>query len=150
MGRTWANADGGDIVVLGRMVLVGRTTRTGAAGAGALAAKLEPHGYTTHQVPVNGCLHLKSAATAADEATLVAFAPFVDLAGVTARIITVPECEPHGANVVRVGETLLVDATAPRTVELLRGHGYDVRPLDVREFAKAEGALTCKSIVFAA
>ncbi len=143
-----ATIDGGDLVVLGGTILVGVTSRTGHAGATALGAAIAPFGYTVTTVPVTGCLHLKTAITAIDDETVIAHTPFVDLEGSSCRVLDVPTDEPHGANVVRVAEVLLVDATAPRTGELLAGRGYGIVPVDVSEFAKAEGALSCKSVLF--
>ena len=116
--------------------------------ATALADALAPYDYRVETVLVTGCLHLKTAATALDDETVIAHTPFVELPDGDVRVITVPEDEPQGANVVRVGEAVLVDATAPKTADLLVSAGYPVVPVDVSEFAKAEGALTCKSIVF--
>ena len=143
-----ATVDGGDLIVLGRTVLAGVTTRTSPAGAEALGAVLAQYGYTVRPVPVTGVLHLKSAATAADETTLVAHTPYVDLHGIDAKVIEVHPDEPQAANVVPVDGRLLVDATGPRTAAILEAHGFQVVPVDVSEFAKAEGALSCKSVIF--
>lgn len=138
--------DGGDLIVLGRTVLAGATSRTDAAGAAALATAVAPFGYEVRTVPVTGCLHLKSAVTAADDETLVAYRPWVDLAGVDARIIEADE--PAGANIVPAAGVLITDVAAPRTADRLSAAGYDLIATDVSEFAKAEGALTCKSVIF--
>ncbi len=143
-----ATIDGGDLIVMDWTILVGATDRTSSRGVRALADLVRPIGYRVQVVPVDGCLHLKTAATAPDPDTLVAYRPFVDLAQVDAKVIEVDPDEPQGANVVRVGEVVLADASAPRTIERLRSHGYDVVALDVSEFAKAEGAISCKSVVF--
>ncbi len=144
------SVDGGDVIVLGRTLLVGRTSRSDVAGITALEAAVAPFDYVVREVTVTDCLHLKTAATAVDHETIIAHRPFADLDGVDARIIEVPPDEPQGANVVSVGATLLADATAQLTLRILEKAGFDIRPVDVSEFAKAEGALTCKSLILTA
>lgn len=145
-----ATLDGGDLIVLGRRILVGVTSRTNAAGIHALAEIVEPLGYSIEAVPVRGVLHLKSAATVVDDETLVFNRGQVDLSFLDARLIEAHPDEPQGANVVRVGDTLLVDASAPGTAERLSGLVPQIRAVAVDEFAKAEGAISCKGIIFSA
>lgn len=143
-----AALDGGDIVVLGRRILVGAGTRSSAAGAGALEEAVGPYGYSVTMVRIGGVLHLKSAATAIDDTTLIHYPGYVDLDFLDVRLLAVPEDEPHGANVVRVGDALLANSSAPRTLEMLTALGWNVVPVEVGEFAKAEGAISCKGIIF--
>ncbi len=143
-----ATIDGGDLIVLDRTILVGATSRTDPLGAQALDAAVGPFGYRVQTVPVTGCLHLKTAATAVDSETLVAFSPWVDLSAVDAKIIEVDPSEPEGANVVEIDGTLITDVRATATADLLSDHGYPIIATEVSEFAKAEGALTCKSVLF--
>jgi dimethylargininase len=141
--------DGGDLVVLADTVLVGRSSRTDHAGLRALAHLLLPHGMRVKACDVRGVLHLKSACTALDDETLLVHPPAVDLHRATGvRLVAVPPEEPHGANVLRVGDGLIVPASAPRTAVRLAERGYDVRTVDVSELEKAEGAVTCSSLVF--
>ncbi len=142
--------DGGDVIVFGKRVLVGQTTRSNPAGISALIDLLSPFGYTVEAVPVRGVLHLKSAATVVDDETLIVFSPCVDLTGLGARLLEAHPDEPQGANVVRVGDTLLVDASAPHTIAMLSGHVDRIVEVHVDEFAKAEGAISCKSVIFEA
>ena len=143
-----ATLDGGDIIVAGRRVLIGVTSRSSREAGEALRRLLEPHGYRIESVDVAGVLHLKSATTALDDETLVVSPAHVDLRDRGFRLVAVPPQEPHGANTLSIGATVLVDAAAPRTAGLLDRHGYQVDTLAVGEFSKAEGALTCKSLVF--
>lgn len=143
-----ATLDGGDVIVFGRRVLVGSTSRTNASGVEWLTRALESFGYRVEPVPVAGVLHLKSAATVVDEETLVVNPEAVDLSFLGAKLIEVPPAEPHGANVVAVGDHLLVDGTAPQTMTLLAEHGADLVPLELDEFTKAEGAISCKAVIF--
>lgn len=143
-----ATIDGGDLIVLDRTILVGATSRTDPLGAQALASAVEPFGYSVQTVPVTGCLHLKSAATALDPETLIVFPAWVDTSGVHARILEADPAEPEGANVVEVAGTLVTDVRATATADLLYDNGYSIIATEVSEFAKAEGALTCKSVLF--
>ena len=145
-----ATLDGGDVLVFGRRVLVGDTTRSNSEGAAALRDLLAPFDYTVETVPVQGVLHLKSAATVVDDETLIVNPACVDLGFLGAKMLEVLSTEPQGANVVRVGGHLLADASAPGTIEMLIGHGAAVRRVHVDEFAKAEGAISCKGVIFEA
>ncbi|MCX6627437.1 MAG: arginine deiminase-related protein [Candidatus Solibacter sp.] len=145
--REPATLDGGDVMLAGKTLFVGVTARSNAAGAGQLAAAVECFGYHVRPVVVQGCLHLKSACSYIGDAVLV-HRPWVDEAAFAGmRMVDVPE--ECGANVLAIGKTVLVPAAAPRTAELLRGLGWQVKPLDNSELMKAEGALTCCSLIFA-
>lgn len=99
---------------------------------------------------MQGCLHLKSAVTALDDDTLLIQPQWVDPAHFAGfRLIEVDPQEPHAANTLRVGSTLIYPANFPCTAQRLRAAGYSVRTLDVSELQKAEGAVTCCSLVFA-
>jgi dimethylargininase len=140
--------DGGDVISLGKRVFVGRTSRTNDAGIARLGTLLAPFGYTVHAVAVTGCLHLKTAATAIDDATVLLNPSWIDSKAFSgASVVEVDPSEPMGANVVRVGARLLYGAEYPRTLERLRARGYDVTTVVASELAKAEGAVTCCSLV---
>lgn len=145
-----ATLDGGDIIVIGRRILVGEASRSNPAGVAALRDLLTPFGYSVESVPVHGVLHLQSAATKVDQDTLIYNRGQVDLGFLDVRLLEAHPDEPQGANVVRIGDALLADASAPRTLESLNAHGCNVYPVHVDEFAKAEGAISCKGIIFEA
>jgi dimethylargininase len=143
-----ATLDGGDVIVAGRKVFVGQTTRSNGEGLAALRAALSPIGYDVIGVPVTGCLHLKSAATVAAPGVILLNPHWVD-AGSFQGYDTVavhPE-EPGAANVLRVGQSLVQDAAYPRTRKRLLERGLTVRTVDLSELAKAEGAVTCCSLI---
>lgn len=143
--------DGGDVLVIGRRVFVGRTGRTNDAGIAQLRAALAPHGYTVDAAEVTGCLHLKTAVTAIDDRTVLVNPSWVDArAFAPAKVIEVDPAEPMGANVLRIGTRLLYGGDYPRTLERLRAHGAEVTTVDASELAKAEGAVTCCSLVMRA
>lgn len=140
--------DGGDVLVVGKRVFVGQTGRTNTAGIAQLRAILAPHGYAVQGVVVTGCLHLKTAATALDDRTVLvnpAWIPAAALEGLER--VEVDPSEPMGANIVRVGHGLLYGAAYPRTLERLRSRGYVPVCVDASEVAKAEGAVTCCSLL---
>jgi dimethylargininase len=141
--------DGGDVLVVGRSVFVGRTLRTNAAGIGQLRAAVASYGYTVVPATVRGCLHLKSAITALDDHTLLANRPWIAEEEFNRfELLDVDNSESMGANVVRVGGGHLYASTFPRTLERLERRGYAVTTVDVSEIAKAEGAVTCCSLIF--
>jgi dimethylargininase len=146
-----ATLDGGDVLVIGRVVYVGETGRTNAEGIAQLRAVLAPFGYTVRGVPVTGCLHLKTAVTAVDDSTVLLNPAWVDVAAFREfRVLTVDEREPMAANVLRVGDALVYGESFPYTLERLHVAGFRPHTVDASELAKAEGAVTCCSLVLRA
>ncbi len=137
--------DGGDVLKHGPRVWVGFGGRTNRAGLEQLAALLEPEGATVVGVPVTKVLHLKSAVTALPDGTVIGFEPLVDDPAAWEPFLPVPE-EP-GAHVVLLdGETVLMSSGAPRTRELFEQRGLRVVAVDIGEFEKLEGCVTCLSV----
>jgi dimethylargininase len=144
-----ATMDGGDVLRAGRRVFVGRSLRTNDDGVRQLKAMLTPLGYIVDAVPVEQCLHLKSAVTAASDDLLVVNPAWIDPACFSGlQWVAIDPEEPSGANVVRVGDTVVCAASAPRTRVRIEARGLSVRAVDASELAKAEGALTCGSLIF--
>ncbi len=143
-----ATLDGGDVLIIGRTAFAGRTTRTNDEGIAQLRAALAPHGYSVRGVPVTGCLHLKSAATAVDDKTVLVNPAWVNAAEFADyRVVEVHPDEPMAANVLRIGAALVYSASSPRTLDRLRALGAAPSTVDVSELAKAEGAVTCCSLI---
>lgn len=141
--------DGGDVLRLGRTLWVGRSSRSSEAGIAALAATIAPFGYDVRDVAIDGCLHLKSAVTAVADGLLLLNPRWVDGAGFPGcALVEVDPAEPHAANALRVGDTLVFPAAFPRTAERLEARGLHLERVDLAELAKAEGAVTCCSLVF--
>jgi dimethylargininase len=142
--------DGGDVLRIGSKVYVGRSARSNDEGIEQLRALLAPHGYSVEGVRTRECLHLKSAVTAvADDSVLVNPRWLVDDPFAQYRRIEIDPAEQHAANALRAGEAVLYPAAFPRTAELLRAAGIDLRVLDLSELQKAEGATTCCSVLLA-
>ena len=145
-----ATLDGGDVLVIGGNIHVGRSSRTNRDGVEGLRNATEPQGYTVAPVEVgDGALHLKTAATYLGEGTLLANPRWIDprrFQGVD-RVIEIPRSEPFAANAVRLPGAVLVAEGHPRTADLLEREGFHVRQVDISEFAKAEAGVSCLSIL---
>ncbi|MFC9428221.1 dimethylargininase [Streptomyces sp. NPDC056987] len=137
--------DGGDVLRTGDTVYVGQGGRTNAAGVEQLRAAFEPLGARVVAVPVTKVLHLKSAVTALPDSTVIGFDPLVDDWSPFPRRLSVPE-EPGSHVVLLGGGKLLIAASAPRTAELLSDLGHEPVPVDISEFEKLEGCVTCLSV----
>jgi dimethylargininase len=144
-----ATLEGGDVLRIGRTLLVGESSRTNRAGIGALDAISRAHdGYRVRFVPVHGCLHLKTACTALDDQRLLVNPAWLDMRALRKfDVLRVPDDEPWAANVLRIGKSICMAAGQPRTAEMIDGLGFDVRVIDLSEFAKAEGGVTCLSLL---
>lgn len=141
--------DGGDVLVVGRTVFVGSSQRTNDEGINQLRRMLQRAGYAVRAVPVRGCLHLKSAVTAAATDALLINRAWVPVEAFTGlELIDVHPAEPYAANALVVGDGVIYPTAFPRTRERLERHGLRIRPVDVSELAKAEGAVTCCSLIF--
>ena len=143
--------DGGDVLVAGRQVFVGRSSRTNAAGLDQTRRLLAPFGYTVQGVDVVGCLHLKSAVTVVAENVLLMNRAWTQAETFEAfTIVDVDPREPFAANALRIGDGVIFPAAYRWTRERLDAAGARVRTVDVDELAKAEGGVTCCSLVFEA
>ena len=140
--------DGGDVLRTGTTLYVGVTARTDAAGASALARAVASAGYVVKPVPVTGCLHLKSAVTEIAERTLLINPAWVSPDHFPDhRLVTVDPAEPFAANALRIGAAVIHAAEFGRTRDRLRAAGVEVRPVEASELAKAEGGVTCCSVL---
>lgn len=138
-----ATLDGGDVLEVGRTVFVGLSARTTAAGVEQLAAHLPDR--TVVAVPVTRTLHLKSAITALPDGTFLTWGGLVELDPFDP-VLEVPE--EAGAHVVPLGgDRVLLAASAPRTADLLAGLGYRPVVVDISEYERLEGCVTCLSVL---
>jgi dimethylargininase len=141
--------DGGDVLCVGRTVYVGLSQRSNRAALDQMRALLFPLGYRVRGVAVDGCLHLKSAVTQVGENILLGNRDWVEadaFAGLD--WIDVDRSEPYAANALLIGGQVLYAAAYPRTTQRLRERGIDAHTVDLSELAKAEGSVTCCSLVF--
>jgi len=146
--REPATVDGGDVLVLGRNIYVGLSSRSNRLAIIQLNELLHDQGYQVLGVELHDCLHLKSAVTRLDDKTLlinknwVATQNFKDF-----EWIEVDPAEPYAANCLPIGETVIFPTSFPKTRTKLEEQGYKIVAVDVSELAKAEGAVTCCSLI---
>jgi dimethylargininase len=137
--------DGGDVLKVGDTVYVGLGGRTNSAGIEQLAGHLRPRGATVVTVPVTKVLHLKSAITALPDGTVVGWPDAVDDPSLFPKYLATPE--ESGAHVVLLGDNrLLIAADCPLSAEMYRSLGYHLVEVDISEFQKLEGCVTCLSV----
>jgi dimethylargininase len=146
--------EGGDVMVLPDKILVGRTARSNPAGIAQLVVALADPAAgeapaPVYSVPVDDYLHLLSAATYVGRDALIAveaYAGHPHFAGLDG-IVAPPE-EAYAVNVLGLGESVLVPAGYPRVAAALHARGFTVLSVPVSEFAKADGGVTCLSLVW--
>jgi dimethylargininase len=139
-----ATLDGGDVLIVGETVYVGLSTRTNEAGARLLVELLRPLGAQVVEVTVRDVLHLKSAVTALPDGTIVGHPRSVPPS--FRDVLSMPE--ESGAQVVLLGgKDVLVAADCPASVELLSARGYEPVVVDISEFQKLDGCVTCLSVL---
>jgi dimethylargininase len=149
-----ARVDGGDILRFGRHIYLGLSSRSDTNAAEQLQAVLEPLDYELHAVRVTGCLHLKSAVTQVAPDALLINPAWVDSAafGGTAgspgvKFIEVDASEEYAANAVLINDSILYPSSFPKTQQRLAAAGLRLVVVDADELAKAEGAVTCCSLI---
>lgn len=143
-----ATLDGGDVLVAGRRVFVGLSSRTNPVAVGQLAAALAPFDYEVVPVRFAGCLHLKSAVTQIADELVLLNPDWVD-ASVFAghRAVRVDPTEPHAANALPLGGSVVHPHHHPRTRARLEAEGLRVVTVEMTELAKAEAGVTCCSLL---
>jgi dimethylargininase len=148
--ETPGTLDGGDICEAGEHFFLGVSQRTNEEGARQLAAHLASMGFTSEVVDVRGIqsiLHLKSGVSYVGENTLVVIEEMAGTFSGYERIVVAQE-ESHAANCVRVNDRVLVAAGYPRLIGELRERGFSPLELDMSEFQKMDGGLSCLSLRF--
>ena len=145
-----ARVDGGDILRIGRNIYLGISSRSDTNAAEQLQALLEPFGYDVHVTRFSGCLHLKSAVTQVGPDTLLVNPAWLDKSGFgNVKFIEIDASEPYAANAVIVGGSVIYPSSFPKTRKRLEAAGIQLVTVEADELAKAEGAVTCCSLLFA-
>jgi dimethylargininase len=140
--------DGGDVLIVGRRVFIGRSTRTNAAAIEQMRRLLAPHGYVVCEADVRGCLHLKSAVTALGDDVLLVNPAWIDTRLFTDfEFVHTDPGEPMAANAVRLPDRIIFPTAFPRTADRIAARGLRLALVDASEVAKAEGAVTCCSVL---
>jgi dimethylargininase len=145
--RAPATLDGGDVFRVGRTLFAGISQRTNREGIAQLAAAVAPYDYEVRPVEARGCLHLKSGACHAGGRTLLVNRDWVDVSAFTGYDLLDVE-EPWAADVLPIGEIVLMPDGFPKTRVALERRGFAVRTIDVSELQKAEAGVTCMSVIF--
>lgn len=149
-----ATLDGGDVFRVGKRFFVGRSARTNEAGISQLRAIVSKHGYTVDAVELRDCLHLRTAVNAIGNHSLLGNSAWADRSAFgDMNWIEVDPSEPYAANVLWIDDSVIYPRAFPRTATLLRAHlekvGKSLYLVDADELAKAEGGVTCCSLILA-
>ena len=143
-----ATVDGGDVLVLDNDIYVGMSTRSNQDAVNQINNLLRKYGYRAQSVEMYDCLHLKTAVTRVDAKTLLINRRWVDVENFEGfDLIDVDLSEPFAANCLRVNGEIIFPAAFPKTRGRLESKGYTVKTVQVNELAKAEGAVTCCSLI---
>jgi dimethylargininase len=143
-----ATLDGGDVLIMGKRIFVGLSTRSNQAAIDQLNTMLAPLSYTATGVLLHDCLHLKSAVSRVDDDTLLVNKNWLDTHHFEHyRLLEVDPDEPFAANCLPVGDSIIYPTSFPKTAARLEEAGYRLVKVDVSELAKAEGAVTCCSLI---
>jgi dimethylargininase len=145
-----ATLDGGDVLVMGKSIYVGISTRSNQEAIDQLNILLGEYGYTITGIHLYDCLHLKSAISRVDDQTLLINKNWLDTRHFeNHRLIEVDPEEPFAANCLPVGDSIIYPTAFSKTCARLEEAGYKIVKVDASELAKAEGAVTCCSLIIA-
>lgn len=141
--------DGGDVVRSGKDIYVGASARSNAAGIDALREIVRPYGYSVTGVLVHGCLHLKSACSTLPDGRFLVNRHWIDVSPLPEELLVqVPDAEQWAGDVLVIDNYIIASDAFPETIERLARERFEMVPVSVSEFAKAEGGVTCMSLVF--
>ena len=143
-----ATVDGGDVLVLGKKIYIGLSTRSTMEAVDQLQNLLDNYGYKVTGVELTDCLHLKTAVTRVDDKTLLINKNWVNPSHFSGYdLIDVDPSEPFGANCLPVKDVIIYPTSFPKTQTKLEQKGYNIMNVKLDELAKAEGAVTCCSLI---
>lgn len=141
--------DGGDLLLVGKIIYAGLSTRSNESGIDQLDRIVADYGYSVRPVETTKCLHLKSAVSEVAHGRLLINSDWVDRSAFDDfELIEIDKIEAHAANALRVGNNVIYPSSFPRTMDLLASRDITVTPVDLSELQKAEGAVTCCSLIF--
>lgn len=136
------------MLVLGKQVFVGLSTRSNLESVNQINKLAGRFGYQAHAVEMHDCLHLKTAVTRVDDSTLLINRHWVDVEHFEGfDLIEVDTNEPFAANCLPINGSILYPTAFPKTAELMEKRGFRLRLIPLDELAKAEGAVTCCSLI---
>lgn len=141
--------EGGDILVVGSHYYIGLSARTNFEGASQVVDILEKYNLSGSTIPLREMLHLKTGVAYLEQDTVVAFGELLSREEFSGfRILQVPQEERYAANCIWVNGRVLVPVGFPRTAALIEEAGYPILEVDVSEFRKLDGGLSCLSLRF--
>jgi dimethylargininase len=141
--------DGGDLLQVGNVIYAGLSTRSNQSGIDQLRSIVADYGVSVETVEMTQCLHLTSAVTEVAPGLLLINPEWVDRSAFgPCQFVDIDKREPHAANALRIGATVIYPSSFPRTMEKLVRRDISVAPVNVSELQKAEGAVTCCSLIF--
>jgi dimethylargininase len=141
--------DGGDLLRVGKVIYAGLSTRSNQSGIEQLRSIVADHGFSVKTVETTKCLHLKSAVSEVAPGSLLINPDWISRSVFRdCDLIDVDKKEAHAANALRVGRSVIYPSSFPRTMEKLVARDIAVTPVNVSELQKAEGAVTCCSLIF--
>ncbi len=147
--RAPGTLDGGDVVVIDRTILVGLSPRTNMDGAAQLIERVSPYGYQVRTVPVDGCVHLKSACSYLGNQMLLVNPNWIDMSLLESfDTIAVHTSEIWAADTLLAGESVVMAGGFPETQAKLEDAGWRVCSVNISQFQKAEGSVSCLSLIF--
>lgn len=147
--RSPGTVDGGDLLCVDNVIFAGHSTRTNRGGIEQLQHIVDDYGYSVKTVETAKCLHLKSAVSEVAPGTLLINPDWISCGAFQDyELIEVDRDEAHAANALRVGPDVVYPSSFPRTIAKLAARGINVIPVDLSELQKAEGAVTCCSLIF--
>ncbi len=140
--------DGGDLLRVGKVIYAGLSTRSNQSGIDQLRRIVADYGFSVETVATTKCLHLKSAVSEVEPGLLLINSDWISRSAFKdCDLIDVDTEEQHAANALLVGPHLIYPSSFPRTMDKLVSRGIEVRPVDLSELQKAEGAVTCCSLI---
>ena len=141
--------DGGDLLRVGKVIYAGLSARSNRSGIQQLRNIVADYGFSVKMVETMKCLHLKSAVSEVAPDSLLINPDWISRSAFgNCELIDVDNEEPHAANALRVGRDVIYPSSFPRTMEELVRRSINVTPIDLSELQKAEGAVTCCSLIF--
>ena len=144
-----ATLDGGDVLRIGRTIFVGLSRRTNAEAIEQLRQLLARYEYEVRAIPIEGCLHLKSACSYIGANTVLLHRAWINAEALREfELLEVAANEPAAANALLLGDAVIMPVCFPKTQTLLEKHGFRVHLIDVSELQKAEAGVTCCSLIF--
>ncbi len=147
--RAPATLEGGDVLNVGAALFVGESARTNRAGIAQLRALCEPRGIAVASTPVGKFLHLLTAVTYIGQGIVAAHQDMADQEWLRGfEKVIVPRAEAYCANVLGIGEYVIVPSGFPVTTAQIRAKGFQVLPTPLSEFYKADGGASCLSLLW--